>query len=183
MIASRSSGEAGRHAFEHRDESLSVRLTGGEKTQHTRLILYELFATFRRAARARQAPHERRAAPGKLAEPSSYAARRLAAARRRSEDRWRRSLQSTRSDGRRGARRESVRRAERRHASRSRHRATVALTRSTVSDAVRVTLADEGARLCRLWHPALAPYLDFGPLGEVRLVRGRGDRPHVGDYR
>ena len=43
---------------------------------------------------------------------------------------------------------------------------TVALTRCTVSDAVRVTLADEGARLCRLWHPVLAPYTDFGPLGE-----------------
>src|SRR4030095_15875825 len=42
----------------------------------------------------------------------------------------------------------------------------VALTRCTVSDAVRVTLADEGARLCRLWHPVLAPYMDFGPLGE-----------------
>jgi hypothetical protein len=43
---------------------------------------------------------------------------------------------------------------------------TVALTRCTASDAVRVTLADEGARLCRLWHPVLAPYMDFGPLGE-----------------
>jgi transcriptional regulator with AAA-type ATPase domain len=43
---------------------------------------------------------------------------------------------------------------------------TVSLTRCTVSDDVRATVADEGARLCRLWHPVLAPYLDFGPLGE-----------------
>jgi hypothetical protein len=33
---------------------------------------------------------------------------------------------------------------------------TVSLTRCMVSDDVRATVADEGARLCRLWHPALA---------------------------
>src|SRR5262245_13081889 len=43
---------------------------------------------------------------------------------------------------------------------------TVAVTRCTVAADARATLADNGARLCQLWHPALAPYLDFGPLGE-----------------
>ncbi len=43
---------------------------------------------------------------------------------------------------------------------------TAALTRGTIADEARLILADEGARLSRLWHPLLTPYLDFGPLGE-----------------
>jgi hypothetical protein len=44
-------GEAGRHALEHRDERLSVRLASRQKTQHMARILYEETAIFRRAPR------------------------------------------------------------------------------------------------------------------------------------
>ncbi len=40
--------QSGRHAFENDDESLAVRLAGGEKTQHCLAILYEVSALFRR---------------------------------------------------------------------------------------------------------------------------------------
>jgi DNA-binding NtrC family response regulator len=51
----------------------------------------------------------------------------------------------------------------------------VALTRCPVAEEVRVTLADTGARLCRLWHPFLAPYLDFGPLGDSEWFEAVAD--------
>jgi DNA-binding NtrC family response regulator len=45
--------------------------------------------------------------------------------------------------------------------------AIVRLTRRPIEEQMRATLEEEGARLCRLWHPAMSPYLDFGPLGEA----------------
>ena len=45
--------------------------------------------------------------------------------------------------------------------------AIVRLMRRPIEEQLRATLEEEGARLCRLWHPAMSPYLDFGPLGEA----------------
>ena len=45
--------------------------------------------------------------------------------------------------------------------------AIVRLTRRPIAEQIRATLEEEGARLCRVWHPGLLPYLDFGALGEA----------------
>src|SRR5919108_527228 len=43
--------KAGRHAFDDRDERLTVRLARGEKSQHASFILSEIFATSGRRSR------------------------------------------------------------------------------------------------------------------------------------
>ena len=52
--------------------------------------------------------------------------------------------------------------------------AIVRLTRRPIGEQIRATLEEEGVRLCRLWHPAMSPYLDFGPLGETDWFEATG---------
>jgi DNA-binding NtrC family response regulator len=53
----------------------------------------------------------------------------------------------------------------------------VCLTRTSVPAHARAMLADEGARLCRLWHRDLAPYVDCGPLGETEWFEATARLP------